>query len=326
MARVLVTGGAGYIGSHTAKALAAAGHEPVIYDSLVNGHAWAARGLPLIEADIRDEAALLQAMKDHQIEAVIHLAALIEVGLSVKEPALFHEVNVEGSATLLRAMKQAGVRHIVFSSSCAVYGEPMVEHLDEGHVKQPINPYGATKLAVEELLETADHEGDLTYMALRYFNAAGADADGELGEAHDPETHVIPLAILAALGAGREFRINGTDYDTPDGTAVRDYIHVADLASAHLAALDRLLAGGSSAALNLGTGHGYSVKQVVDAVGQALGKQVPHKIGPRREGDSSALVADPTAAKAQLDWQPNHSDLETIVGSAARWHEKRLAE
>ncbi|MBV6633969.1 MAG: UDP-glucose 4-epimerase GalE [Alphaproteobacteria bacterium] len=325
MARILVTGGAGYIGSHTAKALAAAGHEPVLYDSLINGHAWAALDAPLIEADIRDEAALNQAMADHQIEAVMHFAALIEVGHSVRQPALFHEVNFGGSATLLKAMQAAGVKHIVFSSSCAVYGEPMVERLDEHHVKQPINPYGASKLAVEEQLEAADKAGALSYMALRYFNAAGADADGQLGEAHDPETHVIPRAILAALGAAPMFQINGTDYATPDGTAVRDYVHVSDLATAHLAAIEHLLSGGQSAALNLGSGQGYSVKQVVDAVAEALGRPVPHQIGPRREGDSPALVADPSAAKSLLKWAPTQSDLTTIVQSAASWHQKQLA-
>ena len=318
---ILVTGGAGYIGSHTCKALAAAGYTPVSLDNLVYGHRWAVRWGPLVEADLADRAAIAQALREHAIEAVIHFAAYAYVGESMSDPGKYFRNNVANTLNLLDAMKDAGVGRIVFSSTCATYGVPEAVPIAEDHPQRPVNPYGESKLFVERALHWHGVAHDLRWMALRYFNAAGADPDGEIGEDHDPETHLIPLAIRAAQGGGPALAIFGGDYATPDGTAVRDYIHVTDLAAAHVRALDDLLAGGASAAFNLGTGQGASVREVIAAVAAVAGRPVPVREAPRRAGDPPVLVADPRRAMERLGWRPLHSRLPRIVETAWRWHE-----
>ncbi len=318
--RVLVTGGAGYIGSHTAKALARAGHEPVVFDNLAHGHREAVRWGPLIEGDLSDRRTLAEAFRHHKITAVMHFAALIAVGESVADPRAYYWNNVVGTLHLLDAMLDAGVKQIVFSSSAAVYGNPRENSIPENHPQRPINPYGETKRAMEAALKGYGDAYDIQWVALRYFNAAGADLEGDLGERHHPETHIIPLVIEAAMGAGPPIEVFGTDYPTPDGTAIRDYIHVADLAEAHVRALEYLGTGGKSVALNLGTGRGHSVREVITAVENISGKTVPARNAPRRPGDPPVLVADPALAGRTLDWKPRHSDLETIIQSAWKWH------
>lgn len=320
MAVVLVTGGAGYIGSHTCKQLAAAGHTPVTYDSLEHGHRDAVRWGPLVIGDLRDRGRLSAAMEDYRPDCVLHFAAYIDVGGSVRDPLRFYENNVGGSLSLLQTMKEHGVGRIVFSSTCAVYGAPVRLPLDEDHPKAPANPYGASKWMVEQLLRDAGSAHRLRSVALRYFNACGADGDGETGERHSPETHALPLAILAAMGRAPAFHVFGTDYPTPDGTAIRDYIHVEDLAEAHVRALDYLLNGGETAAFNLGTGRGTSVRELVDAVGRVTGQPVPMTESPRRDGDVPELVAQPARAAEVLGWRARHTDLDAIVRSAWRWH------
>jgi len=321
---VLIVGGAGYIGSQTAKAVAASGLAPVVFDNLVYGHEWAVKWGPLVRGDLAERAALTDAMKRHQIDAVIHFAAYAYVGESVTNPRKYFGNNVAGSLNLLDAMVDAGVRDIVFSSTCATYGEPQRVPIPEDHPQSPVNPYGETKLAVEKMLHWYAQAYGIRYAALRYFNAAGADPDGEVGEDHDPETHLIPLAIEAAVGAG-SLQIFGTDYATPDGTAVRDYIHVADLADAHLRALAKLRDGAPALRLNLGTGQGQSVRAVIAAVERVTGRPVRAREVGRRAGDPPALVADAGQASALLGWKPRYPDLETIVEHAVRWrtHGKR---
>jgi UDP-glucose-4-epimerase GalE len=318
--RILVTGGAGYIGSQTAKALARAGRVPVVYDNLSSGHRWAVRWGPFVEGDIADGALLRRVMREERIEGVIHFAAFAYVGESVFEPRKYFQNNVANTLSLLDAMIDTGVRTIVFSSTCATYGTPDELPIAEDHPQRPLSPYGDSKLFVERMLHAYDRAYGLRWAALRYFNAAGADPDGELGEVHDPETHLIPLAIEAALGRRPAIEIFGTDYPTPDGTAVRDYIHVADLADAHIRALDELLAGGDSLAVNLGTGRGYSVRDVIAAVETAGDRRVPVQPAPRRLGDPPALVADPRRAEAILGWRPRFADLDSIVRTAWEWH------
>ena len=319
---VMVTGGAGYIGSHTAKALHERGYTPIAFDDLSSGHRQAVRWGPLVTGDIRDKAALRAAFKTHEVTAVIHFAGLIEVGRSVSRPDLFWDVNVGGTALLLSAMQEAGVNRIVFSSSAAVYGQTArgaLESIPETADKAPTSPYGDTKLACEWMLQAQCRAYGLTAVALRYFNAAGADASGLIGEAHEPETHLIPLAMAAALGDGKALTVFGDDFDTPDGTCLRDYVHVTDLAAAHVAALEADLGSGTFEAINIGTGRGHSVREVVQAVSQAVGRPVPHAIGPRRDGDPPSLVADPSRAKAVLGWEAIHSPLDQIVRDALRW-------
>jgi len=321
---ILIVGGAGYIGSQTAKAVAAAGLEPVVFDNLVYGHEWAVKWGPLVRGDLADRAALTDVMKQHRVDAVIHFAAYAYVGESVTNPRKYFGNNVTGSLNLLDAMLDAGVRDVVFSSTCATYGEPQRVPIAEDHPQSPVNPYGETKLVVEKMLHWYARAYGIRYAALRYFNAAGADPDGEVGETHDPETHLIPLAIEAAVGAG-DLSIFGTDYPTPDGTAIRDYIHVADLADAHLRALAKLREGAQALRLNLGTGHGHSVREVVAAVGRVTRRSVrTHEVA-RRAGDPPALVADARQAFAVLGWKPRHAELDTIVEHAVRWrtHGKR---
>ncbi len=321
--RVLVTGGAGYIGSHACKALAVAGHEPVVFDNLVYGHAHAVKWGPLVQGDIRDAAALDAAIDAHKVEAVMHFAAFAYVGESVVEPAKYYDNNVVGSISLLNAMRRASLDKMIFSSTCASYGLPEVMPIVETSPQVPINPYGQTKLIIERALADFGRAYGIRSTPLRYFNAAGADPDGELGEEHDPETHAIPLAITAALGTGPQFTIMGTDYDTPDGTAIRDYIHVSDLATAHVAALDYLARGGESMAFNLGTGKGVSVREIVEAVAQATGRPVPHVLGPRRAGDPPALYAEAKRARDILGWTPRFNEIGDTVQTAANWFMRR---
>jgi len=318
---VLVTGGAGYIGSHTAKALAAGGFVPVTYDSLVYGHRWAVRWGPFVEGDIGDKAKLTETIRRYGISAAIHFAAFAYVGESMTQPRLYFDNNVTRSLTLLDAIVDTGVPHVVFSSSCATYGAPPKMPITEDTPQVPLNPYGETKLIIEKALFWYGAAHSISWTALRYFNAAGADPDGELGEAHSPETHLIPLVLEAAVGR-RSIEIYGDDYPTPDGTCIRDYIHVSDLAEAHVAALRYLFAGGTSKAMNLGTGAGHSVKEVILAAERITGRKAPHRLAPRRPGDPAVLVADPTLAGRVLGWRPQHSTLESIVGSAWAWHSK----
>ncbi len=317
--RVLVSGGAGFIGSHTCKALKVAGYVPVAIDNLSVGHADAVRFGPFVQADIRDRAAVETAIRAHKINAILHFAASAYVGESVRDPLAYYDNNVGGMISLLQAAHSTGVDRIVFSSSCATYGVPDHLPIQEYSPQVPINPYGRTKLIGEQML--ADHAAayGLRYAALRYFNAAGADPAGELGERHDPETHLIPLALMAAAGTGPALSIFGTDYPTPDGTCIRDFIHVSDLARAHVLALDYLIAGGETVRLNLGTGKGHSIREIVGGIEDLTGRPLPVKIGPRRPGDPPVLTADPTQASRVLGFRAELSDITTILRHAAPW-------
>jgi len=317
---VLVTGGAGYIGSHTCKALHRAGYRPVVVDNLVNGHADAVRWGPLEIADVTDVERMEQIVDRHRPSAVVHFAAFAYVGESVAEPEKYYQNNVGGALALLRVMRSRGVDKIIFSSTCATYGVPEVIPITEDQPARPINPYGASKRMVETILADYDAAYAIRHVALRYFNAAGADSEGDLGECHDPEPHLIPRVIETALGRRAFIEVNGTDYATPDGTAVRDYIHVEDLADAHVRALDHLLAGRLSVTLNVGTGCGYSVLEVIRAVERLAGATVAVRSGPRREGDPPTLIADASRATEVLGWRPRASDLDSIVTTALRWH------
>jgi UDP-glucose-4-epimerase GalE len=318
--QVLVAGGAGYIGSQTAKVLARAGYEPIVVDNLKNGHSWAVRWGPIEKTDLEDRNALRSIFTKYRIEAVIHFAALIEAGESVREPAKYFRNNVVNTVNLLDAMRDAGVDRIVFSSTAAVYGDPRQTPMPEEHPKEPVNPYGVSKLMVENLLECYGNAYELKWAALRYFNASGADPEGDIGELHNPESHLIPRAIAAAQGDLPELQVFGNDYATPDGTAVRDYIHVMDLAEAHLRALERLATGQPSGAFNLGTGKGYSVREVIAAVEREGKRKVPVREAPRRAGDPPMLVADPGLAARELGWQARYSSLESIIETACRWY------
>lgn len=317
---VLVTGGAGYIGAHTCKALALAGYFPVTLDNLVHGHKQAVRWGPLVEADIRDRARVRQTIDQYRIDAVLHFAGFAYVGESMRDPGKYFDNNVAASLALLEAVRASGIAHFVFSSSCATYGIPLSVPIGEDQAQQPINPYGESKLMMERALHWYGLAHGMGTVALRYFNAAGADPDGEIGEDHDPETHLIPLAIGAALGSRPPLEVFGTDYPTPDGTAVRDYVHVSDLAQAHVRALEYLYAGAASRAFNLGTGRGHSVREVVAAVERVAGRAVARREAPRRPGDPASLVAAPGSARELLAWTPLRSDLETIITTAWRWH------
>ncbi|MBZ5513499.1 MAG: UDP-glucose 4-epimerase GalE [Acidobacteriia bacterium] len=320
--RVLVTGGAGYIGSQTAKALAQAGHEPVVYDNLSTGHRWAVKWGASVEGDLADTALLSTTLRTHRVEAVLHFAAHIEVGESVENPRKYFWNNVVNTLRLLDAALGEGVGVIVFSSSAAVYGVPEKAPIPEDHPTRPTSPYGETKLMMERALEWYGIAYGLRWVALRYFNAAGADLDGELGEEHHPESHLIPRIIQAAQGRLPQVEVYGSDYPTPDGTAIRDYIHIVDLAEAHVRALEYLCRGGESGPLNLGTGKGHSVREVIASVGRMSAGPVPWRDAPRRPGDPPILVADPTRAMEVLGWKPQHPDLDSIVESAWRWHKK----
>lgn len=319
--KVLVTGGAGYVGSHTCLRLAEAGFEPVVYDNLSNGHRAFVQWGDFEEGDIRDAARLDEVLAKHQPIAVLHFAAFIEVGFSTQEPGSFYDNNVAGTICLLNAVQRAGIDKVVFSSTCATYGDPQRLPMDETHPQAPLNPYGWSKYMIERVLWDLDKYAGLRSTMLRYFNAAGADTEGRIGEKHDPETHAIPLAIAAAQGRRQGFKIFGTDYETRDGTAVRDYIHVLDLADAHVAALNRLIAGGDTTAFNLGTGTGTTVRELIDAIKDVSGEPfVVDEVG-RREGDAPVLVADNAKAARELNWTPKFS-LRSIAESAWRWHEQ----
>ena len=333
MSTVLVTGGAGYVGSHAVKALAAVGFDVVVYDDLSAGHAdavkriagaYPARRVTLVRGNILDGSLLQETMRASSVTAVMHFAARLLVGESVTQPIGYYRTNVTGTLTLLEAMAACGVRHFVFSSTAATFGEPTSTPIDEDHRQRPINPYGESKLAVERALPHLERAHGIRSIALRYFNAAGADPDGLIGEDHRPEEHLIPLAIGAAHG-GRPLTVFGTDYDTPDGTCLRDYVHVSDLANAHLAALERLSSGGASGFYNLGNGVGMSVKQVIDTVARVGGRPVPHTLGARRAGDPARLVASNERARGDLGWKPALGELQTIVETAWAWHERMPA-
>ncbi len=315
---MLVTGGAGYIGSHAVRELLEQGHRVTILDDFSEGHRQAvAKDARLVEGDVGDAAALGRALEG--VEAVMHFAALASVSASVKDPASYYQTNVVKGLVLLWAMLERGVRRFIFSSSCATYGNPKSLPLDEAHPTEPINPYGASKRAFERALQDHAAAGLLRGLALRYFNAAGCHEDGSLGEDHDPEPHLIPLAIDAALGRGPELTIFGSDYDTPDGTCIRDYIHVRDLARAHVQALEAVDRGAAFRALNLGTERGVSVREVVAAVERVTGKRVPASVGARRPGDPSRLVASAAAARAELLFAPRFLEIAAIVDTAYRW-------
>jgi UDP-arabinose 4-epimerase len=321
--KILVTGGAGYIGCHTCKALAAAGYTPVVLDNLSAGHRWAVKWGPLVVADIADRARVWQIINEYSVQVVIHFAAQGYVGDSILQPRKYFDNNVTKTLALLDTLLEGGVTKLVFSSSCATYGAPQELPITENHPQQPINPYGESKLFVEKILRWYERAYGMRHMNLRYFNAAGADPDGEIGEEHKPETHLVPLVITAALGVNAEVEIFGTDYDTADGTAVRDYVHVCDLATAHIKALDGLLAGGASASVNLGTGRGHSVRDVISHVEAVSHGVIPVIEGRRRPGYPPALIADPQLGQSLLGWKPLKSDLYIIVRSAWEWHQTR---
>jgi UDP-glucose-4-epimerase GalE len=320
---VLVTGGAGYIGSHTVKALRAAGADVVIYDDLSAGHRLAAKGTgaPLEEGKIADTARLLEVMRAHGVDAIMHFAAWLSVADSVRDPAGYYDNNVGGAVSVLRAAAETGVKHFIFSSTAATFGNPIRTPIDESHPQQPINAYGESKLAIERALPHFEAAYGIRSASLRYFNAAGADPEGALGEDHDPEYHVIPRAIDAALGRG-SFAIYGEDYETPDGTCLRDYVHVSDLATAHLLALESLRAGAQTTAYNLGNGNPVSVRQVVESVERVTGRKLPLGTGPRRPGDPAILYASSEKIRRELGWQPQYEAIDVIVETAFRWREK----
>jgi len=319
---VLVTGGAGYIGSHTAKAVSQAGMQPVVVDNLERGHREAVKWGPLVIADVGDRSAMEKVFREHSIEAVLHFAAFAYVGESMQSPVLYFRNNTAQTLNLLDTMRTCGVKTIVFSSTCATYGNPIKVPISEDHPQHPVNPYGESKLMVERLLHWFGVVHGFRCIPLRYFNAAGADPDGQIGEDHDPETHLIPLAVAAAMGKGHTLEIYGTDYDTPDGTAIRDYLHVTDLADAHVAALRYLQAGNENTAINLGTGLGYSVREVIAMVEKVSGCKVPAREVGRRTGDPPALVADAGKSAQRLGWRPQHSSLEEIVRTAWNWRNR----
>lgn len=322
MAKIVVTGGAGYVGSHACKELARSGHEPIVFDNLLRGHAQFVKWGPLEQGDLIDRDRIGEMLNKYRPDAVMHFAALAYVGESMVAPGLYYRNNVLGTLTLLESMVANNVPQIVFSSTCATYGIPTKVPITEDTPAQPINPYGQTKLTVERMLESFGVAHGIRSVSLRYFNAAGADPDAEIGERHEPETHAIPLAVKSALGQGATFQLYGDDYDTPDGTAIRDYIHVSDLATAHILALEHLMGGGESTAVNLGTGRGTSVREIVDSVERIVGRVVPLKIAPRRPGDPPVLVADASRAHSLLNWRPRFTAVDDIVETAVRWHQQ----
>ena len=317
---ILVCGGAGYIGSHMARWLALRDIRVTVLDNLSTGHRNFVRWGDLIEADLRDRASLDRAFSAHRFDAVMHFCARSLVGESVADPYAYYASNVGGTLNLLEAMRAHGVDRLVFSSTAAVFGQPQADRIDEDHPQRPINPYGASKLMVERILADAATAYGLRSVSLRYFNAAGAAPDGMIGEAHDPETHLVPNAIKAALGTGPALTLFGDDYPTPDGTCIRDYVHVDDLAQAHQLALAHMDAHPGAHTFNLGSGHGFSVREVIAAVERAAGRPVPHTVAPRRPGDPSILVASSERARAVLGWTPEYTTLDPILATAVRWH------
>jgi UDP-glucose 4-epimerase len=321
---ILVTGGAGYVGSHTVKALKAAGFQPLIFDNFSTGHRSFVRNTPLFEGDLCNPGDLARAFSEHTIEGVLHFAGKALVGESAERPELYYQTNLFGGLNLLNTMNAAGVKYLIFSSTCATYGIPERVPIDEEHPQNPINPYGDTKLAFEHAMRWFHEAHGLKYLSLRYFNAAGADADGDFGEDHNPETHLIPLVLGAAAGLRNDVHILGTDYPTPDGTCLRDYIHVADLARAHVVGLQRLISGHvESQPFNLGTGHGYSVREVIDVVRRITRRDFRVREVARRPGDPPKLIAAVGRAQKLLGWTATESDLDNIVTTAWNWFTRR---
>jgi UDP-glucose-4-epimerase GalE len=321
--KVLVCGGAGYIGSHTVKNLIGEGYEVVILDNLSSGRRELLLGGEFIQADLADRGALRSAFRAHDFEAVLHFASLIQVGESYRDPQKYYLQNLLTSLNLLEAMLEAGVKRLIFSSSAAVYGIPETIPIPESHPLNPFNPYGRTKFFVEQIMRDYEAAYGLKFISLRYFNAAGADPDGRLGEMHSPETHLIPNALLTVLGRRTSLDLFGNDFPTPDGTAIRDYIHVTDLAAAHVSALGRLVDAPAGDFINLGTNQGYSVLEVIRAIETVTGTQVPYEVRPRRQGDVPVLLASREKAERVLGWTPRHSGLEEIIETAWRWHKKQ---
>ena len=317
--KILVVGGAGYIGSHMVKKLALAGHEVITLDNLSYGYRDAVRYGDFVEGDLGDDTVLDDIFSNRSIDAVMHFAGFIQVGESVQEPSMYYRNNVTNTLTLLDAMLRHDVKNFIFSSTAAIFGEPEYTPIDEKHEKRPINPYGHSKLMIEQVLDDYDAAYGLRSTCLRYFNAAGADPDGELGERHVPETHLIPLILQAASGRREDIKVFGDDYPTDDGTCVRDYIHINDLCDAHSLALEHMIAEDSSARFNLGNGTGFSVKQVIDVAKRVSGSDFKVSIEPRRAGDPAVLVADSALARQTLNWRPRFADLDTIVETAWRW-------
>ena len=320
---VLITGGAGYIGSQTCKALVALGYLPISLDNLVYGHSWAVQWGPLIEGDITDSLVLDQIFSDYQPKAVVHFAAYAYVGESVEHPAKYYQNNVSGSLALLEAMRRHGCKNIIFSSSCATYGMPLQIPIPESHPQNPINPYGRSKLMMEQIIRDYGNAYGIRYAILRYFNAAGADPEGQIGEDHDPETHLIPLLLQTVQGQRDYTEVYGTDYDTADGTAIRDYVHVKDLAGAHVLALRYLGESHQNICINLGSGKGNSVMEVIQAVQQVTGKPVAYRLVGRRPGDSPVLVAKADRAYTLLGWKPDFSDIQKTILTAWNWHQSQ---
>ena len=321
MKNILVVGGAGYIGSHMCKRLTKHGYLPIVLDNLSRGHEKAVKWGPFIEGSISDRNILKRVFSEHRIDAVMHYAAYCYVGESVTDPSMYYQNNLADTIGLLSEMVEAEVKKIVFSSSCAVYGEPEEIPITENHPQNPVNPYGRTKYMVEQVLDDFKYAYGVEFVSLRYFNAAGADPEGELGEDHNPETHLIPLAIQAALGKREEIRIYGNDYPTHDGTCIRDFIHVEDLAESHLLALKRLLNEKGGGTYNLGNGQGYSVREVIDITRRITGKPIRDRVVDRRDGDPAVLVGSSDKAKNELGWNPRFPDLESIVETAWHWHQ-----
>jgi len=320
---VLVAGGAGFIGAQTCKALSRAGYLPVTLDNLSKGYAPQVKWGPLHQGDLRDADLVKSLVRQYDIKGALHFAAFIEVGESVRDPFKYWDNNVSAANAFAGALIEAGVEAFLFSSTAAVYGTPEYSPIPENHPTAPINPYGWTKLVFERALADFGAAYPFRWTALRYFNAAGADLDGEIGESHEPESHLIPLAAKAALGKGKPLTVFGDDYDTPDGTPIRDYIHVVDLAEAHVEALGRLIGGGENLILNVGTGSGHTVLEVLKAADRVTGGRVPYSVGPRRAGDPPALVADASEIQRRFAWKPRYSDLDTILATAWRWQNER---
>lgn len=321
--KVLVCGGAGYIGSHMVRALVKAGHQPVVFDNLSTGHLASIGDVDFVRGDLLDIQIVRRVFGEYCFDAVMHFSAKSLVGESVVNPAIYYANNVTGTANLLEAMRECGVLKLVFSSTAAVYGNPVTDLIGEDHPRTPVNPYGQSKLMVETMLADYAAAYDMRSVSLRYFNAAGADEEGDIGEAHDPETHLIPNVLRAALGQGSGLKVFGDDYPTADGTCVRDYIHVTDLCSAHLAALEYMTLNNGAHAFNLGNGNGFSVRQVLGAAMRVTGKEIPYSVEGRRAGDPAILVADAGKARMELGWNPEYTDMEKIIETAWRWHQNQ---
>ena len=321
MGTIMVAGGAGYIGSHCLWLLRQRGYDAFAYDNLSEGHRAAVLDADLVEGDLGDTDLVEKTLRDRGVEAVFHFAANCYVGVSVTDPSSYYKNNVAVTLGLLDAMRRAEVKSFIFSSTCATYGEPQQEYMDESHPQWPINPYGWTKFMVERILSDYAHAYGLRYGALRYFNAAGAHPDGAIGEDHDPETHLIPIVFQTAMGLRKEMKVFGDDYNTPDGTCIRDYIHILDLAEAHILALKRLQGGAESTAFNLGNGSGYSVLEVIKTCEEVTGKTVPYQVAPRRAGDPDRLVGNASRAIEELGWKQQYGDLRTIIETAWNWHQ-----